>query len=48
MYANETAYQQHRNTPHFQAYLKQTQAMIERKNVTSLVGKTLASKGLFK
>lgn len=48
IYANKTAYQQHRNTPHFQAYLKQTQAMIERKNVTALVGKTLASKGLFK
>ncbi|WGE83657.1 putative quinol monooxygenase [Actinobacillus equuli] len=48
IYANKTAYQQHRNTPHFQAYLKQTQAVIERKNVTALVGKTLVSKGLFK
>lgn len=48
IYANETAYQQHRNTSHFQAYLKQTQTMIERKNVTTLVGKTLMSKGLFK
>ncbi len=48
IYANKTAYQQHRNTPHFQAYLTQTQTMVERKNVTALVGKTLASKGLFK
>ena len=48
IYANETAYQQHRSTAHFQAYLTQTQTMVERKNVTALVGKTLASKGLFK
>ncbi len=48
IYANKTAYQQHRSTAHFQAYLTQTQTMVERKNVTALVGKTLASKGLFK
>ncbi|WGE32208.1 antibiotic biosynthesis monooxygenase [Actinobacillus genomosp. 2] len=48
IYANETAYQQHRNTPHFQAYLNRTQLMLERKNVKTLVGKTLVSKGLFK
>ena len=48
IYANKTAYQQHRSTAHFQAYLNRTQTMVERKNVTALVGKTLASKGLFK
>lgn len=48
IYANKTAYEQHRNTSHFQAYLNRTQTMVERKNVTALVGKTLASKGLFK
>lgn len=48
IYADKTAYEQHRKTPHFQAYLNRTQTMVERKNITALVGKTLASKGLFR
>lgn len=47
IYADEAAYQKHRLTPHFQAYLDGTKGMVEAKSVTPLEGKTLVSKGLF-
>ncbi|AAU38036.1 putative quinol monooxygenase [[Mannheimia] succiniciproducens] len=47
IYADQAAYAQHRQTPHFQAYLKGTNGMIESKGVVELQGKTLVTKGVF-
>lgn len=45
IYADEAAYQSHRDTPHFQKYIKETTEMTTEKKVISLIGGTLMNKG---
>lgn len=45
IYADEQAYQAHRETAHFQHYLKETAEMTLAKKVISLKGGTLMNKG---
>lgn len=46
IYANDEAYQQHRQTSHFQAYLVQTTEMLETKKLLDLKGVNLMTKGI--
>lgn len=45
IYANEAAYLQHRETPHFKQYLAATEKMITAKNGTVFTADTLMNKG---
>lgn len=45
IYADDTAYQTHRQTPHFQAYLKDTAAMLESKNFRTIQPLYLGNQG---
>ena len=45
VYADEAAYQQHRQTPHFQHYLKETAHMLQDKHFTDITPTLLMSKG---
>ncbi|MFU2048516.1 hypothetical protein C3007_08905 [Avibacterium gallinarum] len=45
LYADETAYQAHRQTPHFQAYLKDTAAMLESKDYRTVQPLYLGNQG---
>lgn len=45
IYANDEAYQKHRQTSYFQDYLKQTSHMIENKNSILITPSFLANKG---
>ncbi|MFZ7344488.1 putative quinol monooxygenase [Avibacterium volantium] len=45
LYADEAAYQAHRQTPHFQAYLKDTAAMLESKDYRTVQPLYLGNQG---
>ncbi len=45
IYADEAAYQAHRQTPHFQNYLQQTADMVQDKNFTAITPALLKNKG---
>ncbi|MGT2907029.1 putative quinol monooxygenase [Streptococcus dentiloxodontae] len=45
IYADETAYQTHRETPHFKNYLSQTAHMAAHKELLSLTADTLVNQG---
>ncbi|URL01782.1 antibiotic biosynthesis monooxygenase [Avibacterium sp. 20-126] len=45
VYTDEAAYQVHRNTSHFQKYLKETGEMIAERNVRAMKNRVLMSKG---
>lgn len=45
VYADEAAYQLHRQTPHFQDYLKQTADMLQDKHFTDIAPARLMNKG---
>lgn len=47
IYADEGAYQRHRETAHFKAYIEQTKDMLLDKKLRELTGMTLMSKGRF-
>ena len=45
IYADEAAYQAHRETPHFKDYLKQTDKMIADKHYTAIQTAYLGNQG---
>ncbi|MEX2784727.1 putative quinol monooxygenase [Streptococcus sp. H49] len=45
IYANADAYEKHRQTPHFTAYLEQTREMVQSKKLISLTASTLVNQG---
>ncbi|MFZ7240100.1 putative quinol monooxygenase [Avibacterium avium] len=45
IYADDAAYQAHRQTPHFQAYLKDTAAMLESKDYRTVQPLYLGNQG---
>ena len=45
IYANQAAYQQHRQTPHFQDYLKRTADMLQSKEPIAITPALLMNKG---
>ncbi|MFZ7165373.1 putative quinol monooxygenase [Avibacterium avium] len=45
LYADDAAYQAHRQTPHFQAYLKDTAAMLESKDYRTVQPLYLGNQG---
>ncbi|MFZ7276662.1 putative quinol monooxygenase [Avibacterium endocarditidis] len=45
LYTDEAAYQTHRQTPHFQAYLKDTAAMLESKDYRTVQPLYLGNQG---
>ncbi|OOF44840.1 antibiotic biosynthesis monooxygenase [Rodentibacter rarus] len=45
IYANDAAYQHHRETPHFQDYLKQTQKMLKEKSYVEIRPAFLSNQG---
>ncbi|TCP92173.1 quinol monooxygenase YgiN [Cricetibacter osteomyelitidis] len=45
IYASEPAYQQHRQTLHFQSYLKETAVMLQAKKAVNIIPQTLMNKG---
>lgn len=47
IYANEAAYEKHRNTPHFKQYIEETQAMVTRKDFIDTDNVLLLNKANF-
>lgn len=45
IYADESAYETHRQTPHFQTYLKETASLVADKKLTEMDSRILFSKG---
>ena len=45
IYADDAAYQAHRETPHFQKYLQETAAMLQEKNIRTLTPTLLQNQG---
>lgn len=45
IYTNDSAYEAHRQTPHFQTYIKETASLVKDKKMTEMDSRVLFSKG---
>ena len=45
VYANDQAYDNHVQTPHYEEYIEETDGMVERRDVKTLVRDVLATQG---